>query len=452
MSTFALLTYGCQMNVRDSEAVAALLRGAGYAQVDYERDADIVIVNTCSVRGKAEAKALGKLGLLVACKRDRSALKVGAMGCMVERLGSRLFEKVPGLDFGVGTHALSRFPLVLESMLAGEGPVLDVGAIDDVESLTGHIPGRPAAFVNILLGCDRRCTYCIVPAVRGREWSRPADRVVAEIAALAQAGVRDVTLLGQSVMSYGRRNAVWPEHSVSAGGYREPFPRLLEAVDAIDGLRRVRFTSGHPSGCTDELVRAVAELPNVCEHLHLPCQSGSNRILQRMRRGYDTDGFRNAAARLRAAVPGVAITTDIIVGFPGETEAEFEVTRAFMEEIAFDNAFIFKYSPRSGTVAADWPDDVPEVEKQRRNQVLLADQDARTARINAELVGRTLDVMAEGPSARNPARWSGRTRTHKVVVFDPVETVRVADCVAVKIERVTTQALYGRVVGVERAG
>lgn len=444
---FHVITYGCQMNVRDSEAVSALLMRQGYVPADGEDDADVVVVNTCSVRGKAEAKALGKLGLLVAGRRRRHPGRiVGVMGCMVQRLGGDIFNKVPGLEFGIGTHALARLPLVLQQVCEGQAPVLDVDDRDEDAVLTDHVEGRLSAFVNILLGCDRRCTYCIVPHVRGREWSRPAGNILAEIEGLARRGVREVTLLGQSVLNYGRRNAVWPDTSVSPAGYETPFSRLLEAVNAIEGIERVRFTSGHPSGCTPELMHAMAELSAVCEHLHLPCQSGSDAVLARMRRGYTAAQFREAAGAFQAAVPGIAISTDIIVGFPGETEADFERTRALMDDIGFDNAFIFKYSPRSGTPAAEWPDDVSDEDKMRRNQVLLEDQARRVEAFNRSLVGATVEVLAEGASLRNTARWSGRTRTNKMAVFDPVPTVQHGDVVAVEVERVTATTLYGKIV------
>jgi len=325
--------YGCQMNVRDAESVAALLTRHGFAVTGSEEEADVVIVNTCSVRGKAEDKAIGKLGLLCATKRQRPRRVIGAMGCMVERLGEEVFKKVAGLDFAVGTHAISRLPGVLDAVLSGRGPVLDVGDTeDDIEALSGHTALGVSMFVNVLFGCDRRCTYCVVPHVRGSEWSRRGADVVEEVrATVAQGTVKEVTLLGQSVMSYGRRNAVWPGDYRSPRGYREPLPRLLEAVGAVDGIARVRFTSGHPSGVTPELVSAMRDLPEVCAHLHLPVQSGSDRILKLMRRGYAADDYRAAVGRLREAVPGVAVTTDVIVGFPGETVSEFEMTRVFMD-------------------------------------------------------------------------------------------------------------------------
>jgi tRNA-2-methylthio-N6-dimethylallyladenosine synthase len=439
-------TYGCQMNVRDSEAAAALLETRGYRLTDNEGEADILIVNTCSIRGKAEDKARGKLALMIFSKRERPGRIVGAIGCMVQRMGSGVLKTIKGLDFALGPHRLARLPQAIEAVRAGEGPVLEAGETrEEGSALEGHLPGSPIAFVNILYGCDRRCAYCIVPDVRGREWSRPASEVLAEVGRLAGAGVREVTLLGQSVMSYGRKNPVWPEGEQPPGGLQEPLPRLLEAA-ARTGLARVRFTSGHPSGCSAELARVMATTPEVCEHLHMPVQSGSDRILERMRRGYGVDEYRRAAARLRAAMPEFALTTDVIVGFPGETDEDFELTRAFMDEMRFDNAFIFKYSPRSGTPAAEWPDDVPAAEKMRRNKILLVDQDRRGMEIHEPLIGRELEVLAEGPSLRNEARWCGRTRTNKIVFFVNPGTVAVGGLARIRITRVLPQTLYGDLV------
>ena len=442
---FFLRTYGCQMNERDSDAAAALLIGHGLAPASAEADADLVLVNTCSVRGKAEDKALGKLGLLVARKREQPGLLVGAIGCMVQRLGDGLFRCVPGLDLAVGTGALPRLPRLLEQVVENGGPVLDVGE-EPAGPATGHV-GRLLDFVTILQGCDRHCAYCIVPRVRGPERSRPGADVTEEVRRLAASGTREVTLLGQSVMAYGRRQPVWPADSVSPGGYVEPLSRLLEAVSAVPGIARVRFTSGHPSGCTEELARAMRDLAPVCEHLHLPLQSGSDRILGLMGRGYTADAYRAAVARLRAHVSDIALTTDIIVGFPTETEADFDASRRLMDEIGFDNAFIFKYSPRDNTRAAAWADDVADGEKRRRNRVLLEDQEVRGLDRNRRAVGAEVEVLAEGVSLRNAAMWSGRTRGNKIVVFDPRDGVRVGDLARVVVTRAMPQTLYGDIVG-----
>ncbi len=442
--TFAFHTYGCQMNVRESEAAARALLDAGYTQAADEASADIVIVNSCSVRAKAEDKALGKLGLLCASKRERPGRVVGVMGCMAQRMGDELFRRLPRLDFAIGTRCAERVAPAVEAALHGEATLALRGLHETPDAPSGHVTdGGFSAFVTILLGCNRRCTYCIVPDVRGDEWSRPAREVLCEVRALAEAGVREVTLLGQSIMNYGLRTPAFDESDPpSPGGYRLPFPRLLEAVAAIPGIERIRFTSGHPSGVTDELIRLYREEPKLCHHLHLPVQSGSTAVLSRMRRGYTREQYLEAVAKLRAAVPDIAVTTDVIVGFPGETEADFEETRTLMGAAGFDNAFIFKYSPRPGTVSATWEDDVSEEEKARRNQILLGDQDVRGAILNQKLVGTTQEVLAEGPSLRNKARWSGRTSSNKIVVFTPPEGLKPGDTVALTITRAAPQTLY----------
>ncbi len=449
--TFFLRTYGCQMNVRDTEAVSMLLARHGLIPVKDEALADVVIVNSCSVRGKAEDKAIGKLQMLAFSKRERPSRMIGVMGCMVQRLQGELFKRVAGLDFAVGPRRFSRIPALIDRIAGGERHLLDVGVgEEDLEVLSGHDEEDVSAFVNILLGCDRRCAYCIVPDVRGPEWSRPADGIVKEIASLVRSGIKEVTLLGQSVMRYGLTNPVWGADAASQRGFTESFVRLLEALNDRTGLKRLRFTSSHPSGCTRELATAMRDLPSLCPHLHLPLQSGSDRVLQRMRRGYSAAGYIEAVERLRAAVPAIGLTTDIIVGFPGETADDFEQTRRVMAAVGFDNSFIFKYSPRPGTPAADWPDDVPEEEKRRRNQVLLEDQDRIGQQINDALVGSTLEVLAEGESLRDATRWSGRSGCNKIVVFTPVGDCAAGDILSIKIDRAMPQTLYGKIVNTEK--
>jgi len=442
---FILHTYGCQMNVRDSEAVSALLAAAGHTPVSHENDADLIIVNSCSVRGKAEDKALGKLGLLCAAKRERPNLIVGVMGCMAQRLGPGMFKRLPTLDFSVGPRRCGAIPRLVARVLAGETGLLETASPDETPDVPdAHAGSGFSAFVTILFGCNRRCAYCIVPDVRGSEYSRPAREILAEIAALARNGIREVTLLGQSVMNYGRANPVWDNSDApSPGGYTEPFARLLEAVAAVPGIARIRFTSGHPSGVTGQLVRAMRTLPQICHHLHLPVQSGSDRILRLMRRGYTRDDYLDAVRGLRTAMPDFALTSDVIVGFPGETDADFGETRSLMDDADFDNAFIFKYSPRPGTPAADMEDDVPDTEKMRRNQVLLEDQDLRGAAANQRLVGTFQEVLAEGPSLRNAARWSGRSPGNKIVIFDPPPGLQPGTLTRIRITRAAPQTLYG---------
>ena len=440
---FYITTYGCQMNVRDAEAAEALLQRGGHVVAATEDAADVVIVNTCSVREKAEAKALGKLGLLVAGKRERPGRLVGAMGCMVQRLGTDLFRKVPGVDFAVGTQVLARLPDVLARAARGEGAILEAGPNGDRQAdLDGHRDGGASAFVNILLGCDRQCSYCVVPAVRGAEWSRPAMDILREVRAVAARGIREVTLLGQSVMSYGRKNAVWPDEYRSPRGLVEPLPRLLEAIQAVEGVARIRFTTGHPSGCTAELARAMAELPAVCEHLHLPCQSGCDRILQMMRRGYQADDYRQAVARLRRAVPALALTTDIIVGFPGEQERDFEMTMDLLEKVQYDGIFAFKYSKRPGTAALKLNDHLPDDVKEKRLAQVLDLQGKMTSRSNEKLVNSVQEVLVDGLSKKG-GTLSARTRGNKAVNID-APSVLIGSLVLVKIIAAGVNSLTGQ--------
>ncbi len=443
---YFLHTYGCQMNVRDAEAVAAGLEAAGHLPALHENDADLIIVNTCSVRGKAEDKAVGKLGLLCYGKRSAPHRLVGVMGCMVQRRGAALLKKMPQLDFAIGTRQQQAIPALLQRLAAGERSILLLDDPTATPRVSGaHLSGASNAFVTILLGCNRRCAYCIVPDVRGPEYSRPAKDVLEEVQQLAANGTREVTLLGQSVMNYGRSNPVWDPTVPSPGGFHEDLPRLLEAVSAIPGIRRIRFTSGHPSGITDDLVRAMRDIPKVCAHLHLPVQSGSDRILSLMRRGYTAAQYLNAVARLRTAMPDFALTSDVIIGFPTETEEDFEATRQLMETAAFDNTYIFKYSPRPNTPAALLQDDVPTAEKMRRNELLLDDQDVRGQRLNEATIGRTLEVLAEGVSLRNDQRWAGRSPGNKIVIFEHQPHIAIGDLVPVKITSAKPQALYGEV-------
>lgn len=443
------------MNVRDSEAVEALLVAAGHEKAANESEAELVIVNSCTVRDMAERKAVGKCGNLIAAKEGRGKTVaphvkvVGLMGCAVKRMGADVFKSLPKLDFAVGPRRFGVIPRLVERCLAGETRILELPDDDEVPTgMDAHGGGNSfQSYVTVLLGCDNRCSYCIVPDVRGHEYSRPAREVVAEVRALAARGVKEVCLLGQSVLRYGVRNAAWgPDDPPSPGGYTEAFPRLLEALNAIDGLARIRFTSAHPKGCTDELVRAYADFPKVCRHLHLPVQSGSDRVLKEMGRRYTRAEYLAAVAKLRAFDPEFAVTTDVIVGYPGETEEDFEATRALMEEAGFDNAFVFKYSPRPGTRSAALVDDVPTEEKERRDQVLLADQQVRGQARNDRLVGTVREVLAEGPSLRNAARWSGRDGGNRIVVFEPAGTLAIGQSVRVRIREAHPQILIGDII------
>ena len=454
---FLLHTYGCQMNVRDSEAVEALLTAAGHEKVDDEADAEVVIVNSCTVRQKAEEKAIGKVGNLLAAGKI-----VGLMGCAVKRMGEDVFKRMPKLHFAVGPRRFGLIPRLLDRVVAGERRILEVGDDEVPTGMDAHPDIRRAgtfaavqSYVTVLLGCDNCCSYCIVPKVRGHEYSRPAKEVIAEVKCLAERGVKEVCLLGQSVLRYGVRNKAWDPEEPNPSGLTEAFPRLLWELDKIEGLERIRFTSAHPKGCTDELVRVYRECPKVCRHLHLPVQSGSDRVLTEMGRHYTRAEYLAAVKKLHDFDPEFSVTTDVIVGYPGETEADFEETRTLMDEAGFDNAFVFKYSPRPGTRSAALPDDVPTEEKERRDQVLLADQEKRGQLRNERLVGTVREVMVEGPSKRNADRWSGRDSGNRIVVWDrdgseevrvKSEEVRIGSVVKVEITEAHPQILIGRII------
>ena len=439
---FIIHTYGCQMNVRESEAVEALLLAAGHEKAVDEASAELIIINSCTVRQKAEEKAIGKSGNMIA-----EGKITGTMGCAVKRLGKDIFKRLPALSFAVGPRAFGLIPQIVAEK---RFPTLELGEDLIPSGLDAHTyTGAFQAFVTILIGCDNRCSYCIVPDVRGHEYSRPAREVIAEVKALVAHGVKEVCLLGQSVLRYGKRNAAWDEKDApSPHGFREHFPRLLEALAAIPGLERIRFTSAHPHGCTDELIRCYALFPQICRHLHLPVQSGSDRLLLEMGRHYTRAEYLSAVQKLRALDPEFAVTTDVIVGYPGETEADFAATRSLMNEAGFDNAFIFKYSPRPGTRSAQLPDDVTVAQKEERDQILLADQEVRGQARNERLIGTTREVLVEGPSKRNPRRLAGRDGGNRIVVWEvPEGAIPTAGTrVQVLIEEAHPQTLIGKQV------
>lgn len=444
MKTFFIKTYGCQMNERDSDSAAALLTANGFQPAPDEDSADIFILNTCSVRDQAERKAIGKLGIMRRALDARPGMVFGIMGCMAQSRGDELLKKIPHLDFVIGTDQIHALPDAVRDVLEGKRK-LDLrdrcGA--DTPGIDMHRADRISyhAFISIMRGCDRYCSYCIVPYVRGHERSRDFSGIVSEARMLAANGVREIMLLGQNVSAYGLdRHVPNPPDDVS------PFADLLSAIAEIDGIRRIRFTSPHPSFFNRKLIETIAREEKICKSIHLPLQSGSDRILKLMNRPYTAEKFLNIIDSLRALVPGIAFSTDVIVGFPTETEEDFEMTRALMNRVRFDNAFIFKYSPRKGTVSAKMPDDVPQEEKERRNQVLLADLESWQCEKNASLVGTEQILMAEGPSKRNSKRWSGRTDTFKLAVFEPRAEIRPGDLIRVRIVRSTPMTLYAEVL------
>jgi tRNA-2-methylthio-N6-dimethylallyladenosine synthase len=444
MKSVFLKTYGCQMNERDSEAVAAMLRARGYAITSSERDADVILLNTCSVRDMAEQKALGKMGTLVHLKRQKPGLVLGFMGCMAQSRGAELVQNA-AVDLVVGTQRFHHVPDYIDQLVAAKesDDLKQPFRIVDVEEERGsesairdHVLGtngdrQVTAFVSIMQGCDMYCTFCIVPYTRGTERSRPIAEIVDEVQRLVSQGVKEVTLLGQIVTSYGRK---------SIG--KSAFVQLLHAVHEVEGLERIRFTSPHPKGFGDDLVEAYRDLPKLCEHAHLPVQSGSNRILKAMNRGYSREWFLRIVEKLRAVRSGIALSTDIIVGFPGETEEDFAQTASLMREVQFDQAYIFKYSERRDTPAAEMPDQLSDEVKERRNQSILQILNDHLAGENRRLVGRTVEILVEGRSDKNPRRMFGRTRTNKGVVFDGSKRHK-GQLLPLRIERATLTTLYG---------
>ena len=454
MPKFFIKTYGCQMNERDSEQVAHSLIARGYERADSEQEADVVLLNTCSVRDMADQKALGKMGMLGRIANERPHVVFGFLGCMAQARGASLLKNLPHVDLIVGTQKFHRVADYVGDALerkltrAMDDPrfsIVDVDEEPGSQSTIRHqqlAPKQATAFVSIMQGCNMHCTFCIVPQTRGAERSRTIEQIVAEVRELVSRGVKEVTLLGQIVNLYGR-------HEFPKIDNKSPFVQLLDAVHEIEGLQRLRFTSPHPIGFREDLIDAYRLLPKLVDHLHLPVQSGSNRILKAMHRTYTAEKYADLVRQVRDARKGIAITTDIIVGFPGETDDDYQQTHALVEEIKFDNAFVFRYSPRRDTPAAGMADQVDERIKERRNHHLLEIVNESARHINERLVGRTLEVLCEGPSKTNPSRLMGRTRTNKIVLFEgPEEFVGVL--VDVRIERATGFSLYGTPVPTEK--
>ncbi len=444
MNRVHIKTYGCQMNERDSEAVAALLRARGYRLVGAEADCDILLLNTCSVRDAAEQKAIGKAANVSSRKKKNPDFILGILGCMAQNRGAELLDRLPDVDLIVGTQKFHQVPDYLDNLRAAQAAGVPIGeTIVDIAEEAGSqntirdhvLEEKPvSAFVSIQQGCNMDCSFCIVPKTRGDERSRPMDEIVHECEQLAERGVREITLLGQIVTSYGRR-----DYTHTAGV--TPFVQLLERVNALPGIARLRFTSPHPRGFKDDLIAAYGRLEKLCEYVHLPLQSGSNRILKAMNRPYTRERYQQIVADLRAVRPDMYFSTDVIVGFPGETDEDFAQTRALFEACNYDMAYVFKYSIRTGTPAATMADQVPDEVKEERNQVLLRILAANSDRRNAALVGTTQEVLVEGRD-RKGRRYTGRTRGNRIVHFDASERL-IGQLVPVKIERVSTAVLYG---------
>jgi tRNA-2-methylthio-N6-dimethylallyladenosine synthase len=439
-----LETYGCQMNVADSDLIVAQLAGAGYARVDDASAADVILINTCAVREKAEERVLARAAELGAHKRRRRVV-LGITGCMAEHLRDKLFELAPGVDLVAGPDSYRRIAALVARARADGGrfpkpgdsyPLVDLH-LDRRETYDGldTAPGGDgvSGFVTIQRGCDKFCSFCVVPLTRGRERGTPPREVLRQVRALADAGYREVTLLGQTVNSYRHEEA--------------RFSDLLRAVAAVTGIERIRFTSPYPVDFTADVIAAIADEPKVCKHVHLPLQSASDAVLARMKRGYRYPEYLEVVAALRRAVPDIALTTDILVGFCGETEADFDATLRAMEDIGFDAAFTFAYSERAGTHAERRiPDDIHAALKGRRLAQVIALQERISARKNAALVGRRERVLLHAPSKRSAAELVGRTDGFKAVIV-PRDQRRPGDLVDVRIERATSATLFATVLG-----
>jgi tRNA-2-methylthio-N6-dimethylallyladenosine synthase len=428
MPSVFIKTYGCQMNVRDSEQVARDLASRGYDLVDHEDHADVVLLNTCSVRDMAEQKAIGKMRTLEGRKNKHQHQVIGFLGCMAQSRGASILDDLPEVDLVVGTQKFHETGRYIDDLfrqrreIPGVKParIIDIAEeTDSQNTIRDHLlaPNQVTAFVSIMQGCNMHCTFCIVPSTRGAERSRPIAEIVAEVESLVSQGVKEVTLLGQIVNLYGR-------HEFAVVDGLSPFAQLLRAVCAVPGIQRVRFTSPHPIGFKDDILACFHDLPNLCEHVHMPLQSGSDRILKTMHRAYTRDKYLRLIEKLRVAQPRMAFTTDIIVGFPGETEDDFQQTCDLVREVAFDNAFIFRYSPRRDTPAATMEDQLPEEVKMERNQVLLRILDEIAETRVKELLGREDEILVEGESRTNPKRFQGRTRTNRLVLIEANERWR----------------------------
>ncbi|MBO5990995.1 MAG: tRNA (N6-isopentenyl adenosine(37)-C2)-methylthiotransferase MiaB [Lentisphaeria bacterium] len=430
------------MNERDSDALASDLVNAGYTIVSREEDADLLVFNTCSVRDAAERKAKGKIGFMRKLKNKNPELIIGVVGCMAQRMGNTLLEELPHLDFVLGTGQLHTLVDTVNKVKIDRTRLaLTEPSPDVLTGLAGHYDCSWSGQIAITRGCNRFCSYCIVPYVRGRELSREKDDIIAEAKMLAANGTREILLLGQNVAAYGLNGDIRPpapDHS--------PFADLLAELEEIPELLRIRFTSPYPSYFNRKLIDTIARSEKICHNIHLPLQSGSNRILQAMNRQYTNESYREKVAELKAAIKDLTLSTDVIVGFPGETDEDFALTRVLMNDVGFEQSYIFKYSPRPGAKSASMEDSVPESVKEERNQILLNDLAERVVVKLNNMVGKTVTVLAEGVSARNELRWTGRTDNNIVVHFEPDDSVQTGTLRKVEITRAGSVTLFGKLV------
>jgi tRNA-2-methylthio-N6-dimethylallyladenosine synthase len=434
---FTILTYGCQMNEHDSERLAGQLRTIGYEATENGDQADLILINTCCVRESAEKKIYGKIGELKRLKAVNPNLIIGITGCMAQKDKEKIFKKASHVDLVLGTNHIHKLADIVKEIKQSRKPVLAVW--DRTEQFAPDVPavrrGKISAWVPIMYGCNNFCTYCIVPYVRGRESSRELAAIVEEVRQLARNGFKEVTLLGQNVNSYGKD-----------GESRCDFADLLQAVDGVEGIERIRYMTSHPRDMSEKILNVIRDSQKVCEHFHLPIQSGSDTLLKQMNRGYTTDYYAKLVEKIRQMIPESSITTDLIIGFPGETEALFQETLDFVRTIKFDAAYTFLYSKRSGTPAATMPDQVEPSVKKERLQQLMQIQNEISLGINKKLEGKILEVLVEGPSKNDRDTLMGRTRTNKIVLWKKNGAEREGQLVPVKIDKAQTWLLKGQLL------
>ena len=429
------LIYGCQMNVSDAERMEGQLSTIGYEPTEHMEKADLILINTCCVRETAEDRVYGKIGEVKHLKKKNPNLIFGVTGCMAQKEGEALIKRAPHIDFVLGTNRVHTLRDIVREIEQERGHRVEVGEME-TDLLETDAPvvraSKLSAFVPIMYGCNNFCTYCIVPYVRGRERSRSVENIIHEVEKVVADGCREVTLLGQNVNSYGL------DREESGASFAE----LLRCVDNVPGIRRVRFMTSHPKDLSDDVIAAIRDGKHLCRHIHLPVQYGSNRLLKKMNRRYTVESYRALVGRIRKALPDVSLTTDLIVGFPGETEEDFAEMLAFLKEIRYDSAYTFIYSKRSGTPAAVMEDQVPDAVKHERLEKLMVVQNAISREINGKLLDETLEVMVEGPSKNDPKVWTGRTETNKIVLF-PHEKEAAGEFVRVKVTQPQTWVLKG---------
>jgi tRNA-2-methylthio-N6-dimethylallyladenosine synthase len=430
-------TYGCQMNEHDSEQMLRLLENFHYLETKNAKEADLILINTCSVREKPEHKVYSALGRYKWLKEKKGTI-IGVAGCVAQQEGNRLLDRIPYLDMVIGTHAIPLLPHLLQKIEISGERVCETSYDQDGEYLKAiyfqKALNKVKSYVTIMQGCDHFCSFCIVPYVRGREKSRPSREIIEEVTHLAEMGVKEVCLLGQNVNGYGK-------------GLKEEinFPELLERINEIEGIERIRFTTSHPKDLSEELIQSFSKLEKLCEHIHLPFQSGSDKILKAMHRGYTKESYLEKIDRLKKVCPPIALTSDVIVGFPGEEEGDFKETLDLMEKVQFDDLYSFKYSPRKGTRAAQFPDKVEEKVKQERLSILQEIQREITLRKNQELEGRIEEVLVEGQSKQSDQDMTGRTRSNKIVNFEG-NLGFIGQLVHVRITKAYPHSLRGQIV------